>query len=455
MPKPIIAVVGRPNVGKSTLFNRLTGRRIAIVQDQPGITRDRLYADGDWNGRGYTLIDTGGIMMDDADPLLTQIRLQAEVAMEESDVILFLVDGETGITESDRDLANHLRRTDTPLFLVINKADNAKRDMNAADFYQLGVGELFSVSALSGRGVADLLDEVVKSFPPDTGEQAAEDASIKIALVGRPNVGKSSMLNAILGEERCIVSPIAGTTRDAIDTKLVWEGNDLTLIDTAGIRRSGKIQGTVEYYSVLRAQRAIERADVAVTVIDSIEGLLDGDKRVAGMGHDAGRAAVLVANKWDEGKQYVLEANPGQNPIHSFTQHLRDEMPFVSYASVAYCSALLGTGIGAAVETMLAAAEGHAFRIPTGELNRIVRDAVDAHPLNDKGRTFKVRYVTMAAVKPPTIVMFVNDPDMLHFSYKRYIENQIRKVYPFEGTPIRLFARKADDKREDGKGQPS
>lgn len=449
MPKPIIAVVGRPNVGKSTLFNRLTGRRIAIVEDQPGITRDRLYADGDWNGRNYTLIDTGGIMMDDADPLLTQIRLQAEVAMEEADVILFLVDGEAGVTESDRDLANHLRRTETPLFLVVNKADNPKRDMNAADFYALGLGELFSVSALSGRGVADLLDEVVNVFPPDTGEEEEDDNSVKIALIGRPNVGKSSMLNAILGEDRAIVSPVAGTTRDAIDTKMTWEGHDLTLIDTAGIRRSGKIQGTVEYYSVLRAQRAVERADVAVTVIDSIEGLLDGDKRVAGMAHDAGRASVLVVNKWDEGKAKVLEANPGENPIHAFTQHLRDEMPYVSYASVAFTSALKRTGIGAAVETMLSAAEGHAFRIPTGELNRIIRDAVDSHPLNDKGRTFKVRYATMAAVKPPTIVLKVNDPDMMHFSYKRYLENRIRKAYPFEGTPIRIFARKDVEKKDE------
>ena len=452
MPKPIIAVVGRPNVGKSTLFNRLTGKRIAIVQDQPGITRDRLYADGDWNGRTYTLIDTGGIMMDDADPLLTQIRLQAEIAMEESDVILFLVDGETGITESDRDLAHQLRRSkDTPIFLVVNKADNAKRDMNAADFYELGVGEVFSVSALSGRGVADLLDEVVAALPPDAGEAEEESGAIRIALIGRPNVGKSSMLNAILGEERTIVSPVAGTTRDAIDTPFVWEGHELVLVDTAGIRRSGKIQGTVEYYSVLRAQRAIERCDVAVTVIDSIAGLLDGDKRVAGIAHDEGRAAVLVVNKWDLGKDEVVEANPGQNPIHAFTQHLRDEMPFASYAPVAYCSALNLTGIGAAVETMLAAADGHAFRIPTGELNRIVRDAVDAHPLNDKGRTFKVRYVTMAAVKPPTIILFVNDPEMLHFSYKRYLENQIRKAYPFEGTPIRLFARKAEDRRDQDK----
>ncbi len=452
MPKPIVAVVGRPNVGKSTLFNRLTGHRIAIVEDIPGITRDRLYADGDWNGRSYTLIDTGGISMDAEDPLQLQIRVQAEVAMEEADVILLLVDAEHGITTGDRDLAELLRPTDTPLFLVVNKADNAKREQNATEFYELGLGEVYGVSALSGRGVADLLDEVVKAFPPDDNEAEDDDETVKIALVGRPNVGKSSMLNAIMGEDRAIVSPVAGTTRDAIDTPFMWEGHKLLLIDTAGIRRSGKIQGTVEYYSVLRAQRAIERCDVAITVIDVEEGLRDGDKRVAGMAHDAGKSAVLIANKWDVGKQSVMDAQPGKNPLHTFTQELRDEMPFVSYAPVAFCSALKRTGIGAAVETILSAAEMHAMRIPTGELNRIIRDATEARPLNDKGRTFKVRYATMATVKPPTIVLFVNDPEMLHFSYKRYLENQIRKAYAFEGTPIRLFARKADEKdKKDGR----
>jgi GTP-binding protein len=448
LPKPIVAVVGRPNVGKSTLFNRLTGKRIAIVEDIPGITRDRLYADGDWNGRNYTLIDTGGIQMDQADPLQTQIRVQAEVAMEEADVILMLVDAEDGITAGDRDLADLLRRGSTPLFLVVNKADNTKREQNATEFYELGLGDVHAVAAISGRGVADLLDEVVAAFPPEEPEPDENDDTVRIALIGRPNVGKSSMLNAILGEERAIVSPVAGTTRDAIDTSFEWEGHKLLLIDTAGIRRSGKIQGTVEYYSVLRAQRAIERADVAVTVIDSIDGLKDGDKRVAGMAHEAGKASVIVVNKWDEGKQYVMDANPGKNPLHSFTQHLRDEMPFVSYAPVAFCSALKRTGIGAFVETALQAADSHAQRIPTGELNRIVRDATDARPLNDKGRTFKVRYTTMATVKPPTIVLFCNDPEMMHFSYKRYLENQIRKAYAFEGTPVRLFARKADEKKD-------
>lgn len=449
MPKPIVAVVGRPNVGKSTLFNRLTGRRIAIVEDIPGITRDRLYADGEWNGRGYTLIDTGGIGMDEPDPMQVQIRIQAEVAMEEADIILFLVDAEDGITSNDRDLADLLRRSETPLFLVVNKADNAKRELYANEFYELGLGEVYTVSAISGRGVADLLDAVVGAFPAEGEGDDEDEDTVRIALIGRPNVGKSSMLNAILGEDRTIVSPIAGTTRDAIDTRFEWEGHQLLLIDTAGIRRSGKIQGTVEYYSVLRAQRAIERCDVAVTVIDSLDGLMDGDKRVAGMAHEAGKAAVLCVNKWDAGRSKIAAENGGRNPIHVFTQELRDEMPFVAYAPAAYCSALKSTGIGAFVETALSAADSHALRIPTGELNRIIRDAVDAHPLSEKGRAFRVRYATMASVKPPTIVLFVNEPDLFHFSYRRYLENQIRKVYAFEGTPIRLLARKGTEKEDE------
>ena len=444
MPKPIVAVVGRPNVGKSTLFNRLAGKRIAIVEDTPGITRDRLYAEGEWNGREYTLIDTGGISMDEEDPLQAQIRLQAEVAMEEADVILMIVDARDGMTSNDLDLAAELRRAgDTPLFLVVNKADNEKRDQNAAEFYSLGLGEIYTISALSGRGLGDLLDAVVESFPPYVEEAPEDDDAIRIALIGRPNVGKSSMLNAILGEDRMIVSPVAGTTRDAIDTEVIWNGRKVILVDTAGIRRAGKIQGTVEYYSVLRAQRAIERCDVVATVIDSIEGLLDGDKRAAGMGHDEGKASVLIVNKWDAGREKVLEANPGKNPIPAFTSHLRDEMPFVSYASIAFCSALKRTGIGAFLDTALDAADSHAMRIPTGELNRVIRDAVDFRPHAEHGRTFKVKYVTMAAVKPPTIVLFCNDPDLMHFSYKRYIENQIRKTWAFEGTPLRIVARKA------------
>ena len=447
MSKPIVAVVGRPNVGKSTLFNRLAGKRIAIVEDTPGITRDRLYADGDWNGRTYTLIDTGGISMDEEDPYQAQVRIQAEVAMEEADVILMLCDGMEGLTPNDWELAEQLRRAqDTPIFIVVNKSDNEKRDMNASEFYALGIGEVFSVSALSGRGVADLLDEVVTRFPDPEPERDEDDETIRIALIGRPNVGKSSMLNAILGEDRAIVSPVSGTTRDAVDTEFEWEGKRLILIDTAGVRRAGKIQGTVEYYSVLRAQRAIERCDVALTVIDTTEGLLDGDKRVAGMAHEEGRAAVIIANKWDIGRKTILGTNPDKNPMEVLTQTFRDHMPFISYAPVAFCSALKQTGIGAAIETAVAAAEGHAMRISTGELNRIIRDAVDTHPYNKEGRSLRVKYATMAAVKPPTIVLFVNDPNLVHFSYKRYLENQIRKAYPFEGTPIRLFIRKGEEK---------
>lgn len=451
MSQPIVAVVGRPNVGKSTLFNRLAGKRIAIVEDVPGITRDRLYADGEWNGRQYTLIDTGGIVMDSQkeDAMLAQIRLQAEVAMEEADVILFLADVEAGVTPDDRDLADMLRRSDTPLFVVVNKADNAKREQDATEFYELGLGDVYSVSALSGRGVGDLLDEVVLAFPPDTSDTEEDEDTVRIALIGRPNVGKSSMLNAILGEERSIVSPIAGTTRDAIDTRMEWEGNKLVLIDTAGIRRSGKIQGTVEYYSVLRATRAVERCDVACTVIDSFDGLKDGDKRVAGMAHDAGKAAVLVVNKWDIGRAVALEERPGKNPMTLFTKELRDEMPYVSYAPVAFCSALKGSGIPAFIEAALDAAQSHAQRVPTGELNRVIREAAEARPHTEKGRSLKIRYATMASVKPPTIVLFMNDPDLFHFSYKRYIENQIRKTFPFEGTPLRIIARRGDDKDED------
>ncbi|MCX6367225.1 MAG: ribosome biogenesis GTPase Der [Armatimonadetes bacterium] len=444
MSKPIVAIVGRPNVGKSTLFNRLTGKRIAIVEDTPGITRDRLYAEGEWNGRNYTLIDTGGISMDEEDPMQAQIRIQAQIAMEEADVILMLCDAAQGVTPNDRELADELRGAVTvPLFVVVNKSDNPHRDIDAMEFYSLGLGgELYPVSAISSRGVGDLLDAVVASFPPE-GDETISDETVRIAIVGRPNVGKSSMINAILGEERTIVSPVAGTTRDAIDTYFEFEGKRLLLIDTAGIRRSGKIQGTVEYYSVLRAQRAIERCDVAITVVDSIEGLRDGDKRVLGMADEAGRASVICVNKWDEGRKGILSENAGKNPMRIFTQTLRDELPFASYAPITFCSALKSTGIGAFLETAIHAAENHSMRIPTGELNRLIRDAVDARPYQTKGRMLKVKYATMAAVQPPTIVLFVNDPELMHFSYQRYLENQLRKTYGLEGTPIKIICRKA------------
>ena len=449
-PKPLVAIVGRPNVGKSTLFNRLIGRRVAIVEDTPGITRDRLYAEGDWNGREYSLVDTGGIQMFDPDPLKAQIRAQAEIAMEEADVIVLVVDTTVGLTSDDMELANALRRSPKPLIVIANKVDNGDMEnRNVAEVYGLGLPNVFPVSALGGRGVADALDAIVERFPPappDPGE-VIEDDRIKIAIIGRPNVGKSSLLNTILGEERAIVSPIAGTTRDSVDTAFTFHGaggdREVVLIDTAGIRRAGKIQGSVEYYTVLRAMRAIERADVVMLVVDGHDGVTDGDKRVGGYAHEAGRAGIIVVNKWDIGRKDVLEEMPGQNPMTVFSAELRDGMRFMAYAPLAFTSALTGKGVTAAVEAALDAAEAHTMRIPTGELNRIVRDAVDAHPYNDKGKSLKVKYATMPAVKPPTIILFVNDPELMHFSYLRYLENRIREAYAFEGTPLRLQVRKA------------
>jgi GTP-binding protein len=449
--KPLVAIVGRPNTGKSTLFNRLAGRRIAIVEDTPGITRDRLYADGDWNGRDYTLIDTGGIQMGETDPLRAQIRAQAEIAMMEADVIVFVVDGKEGITGADEELADELRKSTKPVVVVVNKTDNQDlENRNVPDFYTLGFPEVFPISALGGRSVADALDAIVAHFPPPAPIDE-EDERIKIAIIGRPNVGKSSLLNAILGQERTIVSPVAGTTRDAIDTTFTFEGQEIVLIDTAGIRRAGKVQGSVEYYTVLRAMRAIERADVVMLVIDSVDGVTDGDKRVGGYAHESGRAAVIVVNKWDLGREDVLEEAPAQNPMKIFTDELRDALPFMAYAPVAFTSAVTGKGVTAALETAIDAANSHAMRIPTGELNRLLRDAVDRRPYSEKGRSLKIYYATMPSVKPPTIVLFVNDPDLVHFSYRRYLENQIRSTYALEGTPLKIESRKAEEKEQRGK----
>lgn len=447
--KPLVAIVGRPNVGKSTLFNRLAGRRIAIVEDTPGITRDRLYANGDWRGREYTLIDTGGIQMFEANPYTAQVRAQAEIAMEEADVVVFVVDTTTGVTTEDSDLANELRRSTKPLIVIANKVDNGDQEnRNVPEVYALGLPNVYPVSALSGRGLADALDAIVDQFapvPPVPLDLVPDDRT-KIAIIGRPNVGKSSLLNSILGEERAIVSPVAGTTRDAVDTAFTIGDREVVFIDTAGIRRAGKIQGSVEYYTVLRALRAIERADVVMLVVDSIDGITEGDKRVGGYAHEAGRAAVVVVNKWDVGRKDVLEEMPAQNPMKVFSDELRDGLNFMAYAPVAFTSALTGKGVAAAVDTALEAAENHSMRIPTGELNRLIRDAADAHPYIDKGRPLKIYYATMPMVKPPTIILFVNDPDLMHFSYRRYLENQIRKTYALEGTPLRIEVRKATDR---------
>ncbi len=451
MPSALIAIVGRPNVGKSTLFNRLVGRRIAIVDDTPGITRDRLYAPFDWGGHEATVIDTGGIVLNNEDPLTVQVRRQADIAMDEADAILFVCDGADGITAADRDLADALRASDRPIFLVVNKADNNRQVQEASEFYELGMGQVYVISAVHGHGLGDLLDDVVDVLPKDS--EVGEDAdTVRLAVIGRPNVGKSSLTNAILGEDRVIVSPIPGTTRDAIDTRLERDGQTILLIDTAGIRRAGKIQGSIEYYTVLRAKTAIDRCTVGVTVLDGLDGITDGDKRVAGFAHEAGKASVIVINKWDLVDEGIIRGKrPDKALMEEFTFNFRKQVPFLSYAPLVFCSAQHRFSVSEVIDTALSAASSHALRISTSELNRIMRDAVIAHPRMERGKHLKIYYATMPRVQPPTVLIFVNDPELIHFSYERYLENRIRAVYPFEGTPIVIRTRKAENiEREAG-----
>ncbi len=440
MNKPLVAIVGRPNVGKSTLFNRIVGRRLAIVEDVSGITRDRLYAESDWNGREFVLIDTGGLLLNNQDALVAEVTTQAQVALEEADVVILMVDALAGIHPLDKDIVDYLRGSDKPILMAANKADNEARATDSAEFYELGLGEVFPISALNGRTVADLLDAVVAAMPTEPTEETYPEDAVRIAIIGRPNVGKSSLVNAILGEKRVIVSDIPGTTRDAIDTVFTRGDSTVVLIDTAGIRRSGKIQGSIEYYTVLRALRSMERADVAMVVIDADEGLRDGDKRVAGFAHDAGRALVIVVNKWDLASE--------EKDMREFADNVRKQIPFADYAPVVFTSAKTGMGVLAAVDTATDVASNHAMRISTGELNRLLQDAVDNHPYARKGKELRIRYVTMPTVKPPTIVVFVNNTDLVHFSYARYLENTIRKTFAYEGTPIRLSFRQAKKERK-------
>lgn len=434
MEKPLVAIVGRPNVGKSTLFNRIVGHRIAIVDDISGITRDRIYAESEWNGKEFSIVDTGGILLNEKDPLRAEVTAQAEAALDESDVIILVVDTVTGITSEDEAVVNHLRGSKKPIIVAANKADNEARELDSAEFYMLGIGEVRPVSALNGRMVADLLDLVVESLTSEVGEERFPEEAIKIAIVGRPNVGKSSLINAIIGEKRSIVSDIPGTTRDVVDTVLKRKDETLVLLDTAGIRKAGKIQGSIEYYTVLRAVRALERADVAMIVIDAADGLKDGDKRVAGFAHEAGRACMIVINKWDLCSEEVMK---------EYSDNVKRQVPFLDYAPIVFTSAITGMGVGPAVDTAVEISANHSMRIPTGELNRIIQEAVDSRPYSRKGRDLKVKYATMSDVKPPTIIIFVNDPDLAHFSYVRYLENQIRKTYSYEGTPLKLVIRAA------------
>jgi GTP-binding protein len=431
MAKPIVAIVGRPNVGKSSLFNRLVGERVAIVEDTPGITRDRIHGETDWNGREFTVVDTGGLGMTSDDPFQKVIREQAEMAIEEADAILFVVDAIEGLSPIDMDLAEMLRRTPKPVLICANKADNARREQETPEFYQLGLGDVHAVAAHHGRGVADMLDALVALLPPETEEEEESDR-IRVSIVGRPNVGKSSLLNAILGEHRVIVSEIPGTTRDPVDVPFDHGENQFLLVDTAGIRRPGKVQGSVEYYMVLRAKRAIERSQVAILVLDAAAGLLDGDKRVGGMTRDTGRGCVIFVNKWDLATS---------ESMREFGAEIRRQMPFLGYSPIVFGSALEGKGLDTLLETVADVSNNHALRISTGELNRVLREATERRPYTRRGRELKVYYGTVVTVRPPTIVLFVNEPKLMHLGYRRYLENQLRAAFGFLGTPIRLIVR--------------
>jgi GTP-binding protein len=456
MAKPIVALVGRPNVGKSTMFNRLIGEQVSIVSDIPGTTRDRLYSDCFWNGIDFTLVDTGGMeilaehRIKSGEPIdilaagsthyVREIRVQAEVAIRESDVIVFLVDVQTGLTAADEEIANVLRRADRPVLIAANKADNLKLWDDAMDFYSLGIGPVFPVSALNGRGTGDLLDEIVSSIQQEVRETEDEDEdTVKIAIVGRPNVGKSSLLNKILREERSIVSPIAGTTRDAIDTHINWEGQEITLIDTAGIRKRGKVEKGLEYYSVLRALRAISRADVALLLIDATEGVTDQDAHIAGYILDEHKSVVVVVNKWDDIEKDAYTMN-------EYTQHVRQQLRFLDYVPVLFISALTGQRVQQVIPTALEVEAERHTRLTTHELNKLIQDAIFRHsPPSIRGRRLKAYFCTQAEGVPPAFVIFVNDPKLVHFGYERYLENEIREAHPFRGTPIKLVFKSRRD----------
>ena len=437
--RPVVALVGRPNVGKSTLFNRLVGERMAIVEDVPGTTRDRLYGDAEWTGVPFVVVDTGGLADDPSNDMLAAIRSQAEVAMDEADVIVFLVDAADGLMAADEDVAERLRMTKKPIVLAVNKADNPERRLNAVEFYTLGLGDPFPISAIHGTGTGDLLDQIVGQLPVTPEDEA--DESVKIALVGRPNVGKSSLLNRLLGEQRSIVSEVPGTTRDAIDTQIRYSGQDITLIDTAGIRRRGKVEVGIEKYSVLRAMRAIQRADVALLLTDGAEGITAQDAHVAGYIIEEGKSAVLIINKWD-----LVEKD--SHTLNEYARQVRGALNFLDYVPVLFISALTGQRVNQVIPTALRVYEARFQRIPTAELNRLLQDAVAHHPPPTRsGQRLKFYYATQVSVDPPRFVFFVNDHRLVHFTYERYLENLMRERYSFEGTPTKLIFRTRE--RED------
>lgn len=440
MSKPVVAIVGRPNVGKSTLFNALAGEQISIVKDTPGVTRDRIYADVTWLNYNFTLIDTGGIEPESKDIILSQMREQAEIAIASADVIIFMVDVRQGLVDSDSKVANMLRRSGKPVVLVVNKVDSFQKMMtDVYEFYNLGIGDPVPVSSVGKLGIGDMLDEVVKHFPESAAEDE-EDERPRIAIVGKPNVGKSSIINKIVGESRVIVSDIAGTTRDAIDTDITYNGNEYVFIDTAGLRRKNKIKEELERYSIIRTVTAVERADVVLVVIDATEGVTEQDAKIAGIAHERGKGIIVVVNKWD-----AIEKN--DKTLYEHTNRIKDILSFMPYAEILFISAKTGQRVGKIFDTIDMVIENQNLRIQTGVLNEILSEAVAMQqPPSDKGKRLKIFYMTQVSVKPPTFVIFVNNKELMHFSYTRYLENKIRDTFGFRGTALRFIIRERGEK---------
>lgn len=440
MSKPIVAIVGRPNVGKSTLFNALAGEKISIVKDYPGVTRDRIYADITWLNYQFTMIDTGGIEPESKDLMLKHMRAQAEIAIETADVILFITDVRQGVVDSDFKVADMLRKSGKPVILVVNKVDSFEKFMpDVYEFYNLGIGDPVPVSAASRLGMGDMLDEVAKHFPQGAAEEE-EDERPRVAIVGKPNVGKSSIINRLVGEERVIVSDIAGTTRDAIDTAITWQDKEYVFIDTAGLRRKNKIKEELERYSIIRTVTAVERADVVIVVIDASEGVTEQDAKIAGIAHERGKGIIIAVNKWDS-----IEKN--DKTIYEHTKRIREILSFMPYAEIVFISAKTGQRVNKIFDVMDVVIQNHALRIATGVLNEILMEAVAMQqPPSDKGKRLKLYYITQVAIKPPTFVIFVNDKQLMHYSYTRYIENKIRDAFGFSGTSLKFIIRERKEK---------
>ncbi|MDD6282013.1 MAG: ribosome biogenesis GTPase Der [Oribacterium sp.] len=442
MRKVIVAVVGRPNVGKSTLFNAIAGKQISIVKDTPGVTRDRIYADAEWLHNEFTLVDTGGIEPDSNDVILKQMRTQAQLAIDTADVIIFVTDVKSGVVDADYEVADMLRKSHKPVVLCVNKVDSFQKFGNDIyEFYNLGLGDPFGVSSVNQLGIGDMLDEVVKHFPLEAAEEEEDDA-VKVALIGKPNVGKSSLINKLLGQNRVIVSDIAGTTRDAIDTEIVHDGQHYVFIDTAGLRRKGKIEDDIERYSVIRTVAAVDRADICIVLIDATQGITEGDARIAGIAHESGKGVIIAVNKWD-----AIEKN--DKTMKEFTEKLMEKFSYMPYAEYLFISAVTGQRLNNIFGMIEQIRQSQTLRIKTGVLNEIMTKAVAMkQPPSDKGKRLKLFYITQTGIEPPTFVIFVNDRELMHFSYTRYIENQIREAFGFHGTPIKFIIRERGEGEE-------